>query len=169
MKKSVYYEEYRTLKKKYLKIKHQYGGSNNLKIISSDFNNNSMMDAKLTKTIAPNIEWSGVPEGTNNLLLLCYDPDAHKTWIHWLVYNIDPKTNKLIKNHYENGFNSFNNLGYGGPQPPAGTLHHYHFALYALNKKIIFENILYKYNEIKDLIKNNIIRETEIVGLYKKI
>src|ERR687883_2031051 len=36
--------------------------------------------------VPPELEWSDVPEGTRELVLLCVDPDAPRgTFLHWLV------------------------------------------------------------------------------------
>jgi phosphatidylethanolamine-binding protein (PEBP) family uncharacterized protein len=40
---------------------------------------------------SPAFAWSGVPEGTQSLLLVCDDPDAPRgTFRHWAAYNIPP-------------------------------------------------------------------------------
>jgi Raf kinase inhibitor-like YbhB/YbcL family protein len=50
--------------------------------------------------ISPPVEWSGVPEATQSLLLVVYDLDAGadlgasvpQGFVHWVVYNIPPST-----------------------------------------------------------------------------
>lgn len=40
--------------------------------------------------VSPALQWSGVPDGTVELVLLCEDPDAPSgTFLHWLVTGID--------------------------------------------------------------------------------
>lgn len=179
-----YYDKYIKYKTKYLNLKEEnkYGGNGNTSFIisSKSFNNNERMDIAYTRygiNSIPEIEWKNVPSNTEELLLLCYDPDAkdvkgvEKTWIHWFVTNIDPKTTTLIDGHYTKRMNSFGNEGYDGPHPPKGTgIHHYHFKLYALKKSIttiINDNKKYDYEEIIELIKDKKNGETEIVGLYE--
>ena len=41
--------------------------------------------------VSPPLEWSGVPDTAEELLLLCEDPDAPGgPFLHWLVTGIDP-------------------------------------------------------------------------------
>jgi phosphatidylethanolamine-binding protein (PEBP) family uncharacterized protein len=43
--------------------------------------------------VSPALEWSGVPAGTAELLLLCEDIDAPSgNFAHWLVTGIDPES-----------------------------------------------------------------------------
>jgi Raf kinase inhibitor-like YbhB/YbcL family protein len=95
--------------------------------------------------VSPALKWSGVPEGTRSLALLVHDPDAPtgSGWWHWVVYNIpagttslaagsgDPKKN-LMPAGVTQARNDYGMVGYGGPCPPPGKPHHYHFRLYAL-------------------------------------
>jgi Raf kinase inhibitor-like YbhB/YbcL family protein len=48
--------------------------------------------------VSPPLHWTGVPEGTQSLVLIVDDPDAPdpahatRTWVHWLLYDIPPGT-----------------------------------------------------------------------------
>jgi Raf kinase inhibitor-like YbhB/YbcL family protein len=95
--------------------------------------------------LSPALTWSGVPAGTRSFALLMYDPDAPtgSGWWHWLLYNLpasltslpagagDPHKNLLPAGALQ-GRTDFGTPGYGGPCPPPGKPHHYHFWLYAL-------------------------------------
>jgi Raf kinase inhibitor-like YbhB/YbcL family protein len=79
-----------------------------------------------------------IPEQTQSLVLIVADQDAPNHWIHWLVFNIPPTTQK-VKAHEipEGGIEGLannNTFGYEGPCPRyfKGT-HHYTFTLYALD------------------------------------
>lgn len=176
-KRNAYYEKYLELKKLYLNMKYQLGGITQFQIMTDSFENKELMNVKYTKYGAneiPNIWWTGVPKGTDNLLLLCYDeeaiPVAGKVWIHWFVYNIDSSTSKLVKGHYEEGCNSFEKNNYGGPRPPKNTgIHKYRFKLFALNEKIMFEKKCYEYEDIIKRIKGKVVKTTEIIGLYERV
>lgn len=122
----------------------------------------------------PDISWSDVPNGTKELLLICYDPDAKsvagKIWVHWLVTAIDPKTNKLTNNRYYVMKNSFDDEKYDGPKPPSGTgVHNYHFKIIALDKYQNFDiNKAYDYDDVIKKINGHVLEESEIVGTYVK-
>ena len=85
----------------------------------------------------PPLAWSGVPNHVTTLAVVMEDTDAH--FLHWVLYGIDPKASSLpsAQGAIETR-NDFNKLGYGGPCPPAGAVHHYVFTLYALPGKIGF-------------------------------
>ena len=95
--------------------------------------------------VSPALAWSNAPEGTRSFALLVHDPDAPtgSGWWHWLVYNIPAGTSSLAAgagDAHKNllpagavqGRTDFGTAGYGGPCPPPGKPHHYHFRLYAL-------------------------------------
>jgi Raf kinase inhibitor-like YbhB/YbcL family protein len=91
----------------------------------------------------PAFLWSGVPEGTAALLLVCDDPDAPRgTFHHWAAYNIPPEWRGLEPaGGHPRGFreavNDFGKPGYGGPCPPHGDRpHRYLFRLSALKAPI---------------------------------
>ncbi len=143
----------------------QMGGSE-LGLTSDDIKEGEMMEEQFIKH-QPSISWSKTPDDTRDLLFLCYDPDANnKTWIHWFVYNINPKLRDPDSGI--NGVNSFGNNRYDGPHPPQGSVHHYHFKLFALNKKMLFNPMKqYEYEEIMKKIDEYIITSEEIVCLYE--
>jgi hypothetical protein len=97
------------------------------------------------KNLSPALFWSGVPAGTKSFALMVHDPDAPtgSGFWHWIVYNIpaeavsipaeagDPKKRGLPTGAVQ-GRSDFGTPGYGGPCPPPGKPHHYHFRLFAL-------------------------------------
>jgi Raf kinase inhibitor-like YbhB/YbcL family protein len=95
--------------------------------------------------LSPALTWSGEPEGTRSFALLVHDPDAPtgSGWWHWILYNIPAGTHSLAAGAGDarkgllpagsvQGRSDFGTPGYGGPCPPPGAPHHYHFVLYAL-------------------------------------
>ena len=77
--------------------------------------------------ISPPLMWSGVPAGTQELALICDDPDApRQTWVHWVLYKLPADTPGLAAEvphdaHLKTpagalqGINSWPKTGYGGP------------------------------------------------------
>ncbi len=85
----------------------------------------------------PPLEWSGVPEGSAELILTLLDPDAPQgVFTHWTVYAISPDAEGLPQGRAPataaEGINDFGDVGYGGPCPPEGESHRYIFTLAAL-------------------------------------
>ena len=77
------------------------------------------------ENISPPVEWSGLPSGTQQLVLICHDPDAPlvRGFTHWTIYNIGPTVTGLAEaggSKFTQGMNSTDNLGYTGSAPPNG-------------------------------------------------
>ena len=73
--------------------------------------------------VSPPLEWSGLPEGTREVALICDDPDAPmpEPFVHWVVYKISAASAWFPEGNAGGalkGRNSFARMGYGGPMPP---------------------------------------------------
>src|SRR5260221_12274696 len=96
-----------------------------MKLQSSDFSHEGIIPNKFTcdgQDISPDLSWTGVPEGTQSLALICDDPDAPMgTWDHWIVFNISPQTTHFPQSIIsfpkgtQFGKNSWGRQDYGGP------------------------------------------------------
>lgn len=119
----------------------------------------------------PPLEFRDVPGDAKSLVLIVDDPDAPmKTWIHWTIWNIDPKTMEISENSSPKdaveGITSSGRRGYNGPCPPSGT-HRYFFKLFALDKMLeLNPNSLA--GDIENTIKGHVMQKAELIGLYKK-
>ena len=159
------------------------GGSMSLTVRSSAFDNNTRIPEKYTgdgQDISPPLTWSGVPEGTKELALICDDPDAPmaEPWVHWVIYKLPPDCTGLPENVPKTGTltsptgglqgaNSWGKLGYGGPAPPPGPVHHYHFKLYALDAPLNLGPGADK-KKLLDAMKGHTLAEGEFVGTYQR-
>lgn len=112
---------------------------------STAFNDHDLMPDRLSRSggnASPPLQWSGVPEGAAELVLLCEDPDAGaEPFLHWLVTGIDPSTTEVAEGEVppygEERTNGFGTEGWGGPQPPIGDEpHRYFFHLYAVRQPL---------------------------------
>jgi Raf kinase inhibitor-like YbhB/YbcL family protein len=108
---------------------------------SSAFSDHDLIPERYSKlggNVSPPLEWSGVPDDTRELVLICEDPDAPRgTFLHWALTGIEPQTSAIGENETPPGAraarNGFGDAGWGGPRPPAGDpAHRYFFRLYAL-------------------------------------
>lgn len=146
----------------------------NMQISSPAFQHNGRIPALYTcdgKNISPPLAISDVPETAQSLVLISDDPDAPVgTWVHWLVWNIDPKTTEIAEHTAPagaiEGTTSFGNVGYGGPCPPSGT-HRYFFKLYALDIRLDLPKSTDK-KALEEAMKDHILAKAEIIGLYSR-
>lgn len=125
---------------------------------------------------SPPLNWSGVPEETKSLALICEDPDAPQgIFSHWVYYNIPPQVNQLPEDvlpvRYpqiggEQGTNDFNRIGYGGPCPPEDT-HRYFFKLYALDTVLKMDSGARK-ERLEEAMKGHVLAEGELIGVYAR-
>ena len=145
-----------------------------MKIISSTFNHGGNIPEKYTckgLDINPPLEFKEVPEGTKSLVLIMHDPDAPAgDWVHWLLWNIDPKITSIEENSIPKdsvpGTTSFGDAKYGGPCPPSGT-HHYVFEFYALNTKLGLKEGS-TIDQLNDAMGSYILEKAELIGLFSK-
>ena len=122
--------------------------------------------------ISPPLKINEIPENTVSLVLIMDDPDAMgavgKIWVHWVVWNIDPKSCDFKENstpkYCSEGKTDFGEIGYGGPAPPDKE-HTYVFKLYALDQKLDIVKGSTK-QEIELSMKNHIVEETILQGRF---
>jgi Raf kinase inhibitor-like YbhB/YbcL family protein len=145
-----------------------------LKLSSRAFGNNTMIPATYTcdgDDIAPPLTIEGVPEKARSLALIVDDPDAPAgTWVHWVVWNMEPKTVEITEGSVppgaQQGMNDFRTREYGGPCPPSGT-HRYFFKLYALDSLLNLEKGATK-AALEHAMKGHILAQAQIIGLYRR-
>ncbi len=125
------------------------------------------------KDISPPLGWSGVPEKTREIALICDDPDAPtpKPWVHWVAYKI-PAASPGLKEGSAGGAlegrNDFGKNAYGGPMPPPGHgTHHYHFKIYALDAELNLKAGATKEQLLKAM-EGHILGEGRLVGTYER-
>jgi len=156
------------------KIQNNLPIKTNMKITSAAFNHNQKIPSKYTcdgENVNPPFQFLDVPDDAKSLVLIVDDPDApSKTWVHWVVYNINPQTSEVKENSVPQdgieGITDFGKPGYGGPCPPSGT-HRYFFKLYALHTELdLPQNATKKMVEQK--MQGHIIDRTELIGLYSR-
>lgn len=145
-----------------------------LKVSSSAFDNNGNIPQKYTcdgKDVNPALKIENVPAEAKSLALIVDDPDAPMgIWVHWVVWNIDPKISEIKENSVPKdsvqGINDFRKHDYGGPCPPSGT-HRYFFKLYALDTLLNLNPNSSK-ADLEKAMKGHIIAQSQIIGLYRR-
>jgi len=145
-----------------------------MEITSPAFKNNGNIPAKYTcdgENINPLLEFKNIPQDTKSLALIVDDPDAPaKTWVHWVVWNIDPGTTRIPENakigDAVEGITDFGKPGYGGPCPPSGT-HRYFFKLFALDTELDLDPSSGA-RDLANAMEGHIIESAELIGLYAR-
>ena len=143
-----------------------------LKISSPAFRHNGHIPPKYTcdgSDINPPLLIENIPPGVKSLALIVDDPDAPRgTWVHWVMWNIASDIHTIEENTVplgaSEGVNDFRKRNYGGPCPPSGT-HRYFFKLYALDTKLTLNTNTTK-ADLERAMKNHIIAQSEVIGLY---
>lgn len=122
--------------------------------------------------LSPPLEWSGLPDDTAEVALICDDPDAPtpEPFVHWVLYGLPPDTRRLEEDTRQGvaGTNDWGESGYGGPQPPAGHgTHHYRFRVYALDQELGLPAGAGT-EELLEAMRDHVLDQGELVGTYAR-
>jgi len=144
-----------------------------MRIASSAFAEGALIPKQYSKSGAskiPLLTFEDVPKTAGSLVLIVDDPDAPKgTFNHWLVYNLDPKTNHIGENGVPSpGFQGKNDYGesnYGGPGPPSGE-HRYFFKLYALDSMLSLPPGANR-QQLDDAMEDHVVEKALLMGRFQ--
>lgn len=154
-----------------------------LSLISTAFSDGSEIPKLYTcqgDDISPPLAWSGVPEGTQSLVLIVDDPDApdpaapQRVWVHWVLFNLPADSTGLpqavspgaLPEGTQEGLNDWERTGYGGPCPPVGR-HRYFHKLYALDTRLEGLATPTK-REVEAAMRGHVLAEAVLLGTYQK-
>jgi hypothetical protein len=144
------------------------------RISSPAFMNGGRIPKKYTcdgENVAPPIEWSGAPEGSKSVAIICEDPDAPSgTFTHWVLYDVPVSKHRLAEGTEMGtvGVNDFGVRGFGGPCPPSNdAAHHYAFHVYALDTDSLGPPGLSK-DAAREAMNGHVLAEGELTGIYKR-
>jgi Raf kinase inhibitor-like YbhB/YbcL family protein len=147
-----------------------------IEVWSSAFGSGATIPKKHTgegQDVSPPLTWSGLPQGTKEIAIICDDPDAptQKPFVHWVLYKIPADRTGLPEGATEGvleGKNDFGGWGYGGCMPPRGHgVHHYHFKVYALDAELDAPEGLGK-EELLSAMEGHVLDEGELIGIYER-
>jgi Raf kinase inhibitor-like YbhB/YbcL family protein len=155
-------------------------------ITSSAFAADQPIPQKYTgdgQDVSPPLAWSNVPAGTRELALVCDDPDAPtpEPWVHWVIYklpadasglpeHVPPRARPATPRGALQGRNSWttgSTIGYRGPAPPPGKVHHYRFHVYALDAPLPLDPELDK-KRLLAAMQGHILGEGVLTGTYRR-
>jgi Raf kinase inhibitor-like YbhB/YbcL family protein len=147
-----------------------------MELRSEAFADNTPIPRRHTKdgqNLSPPLRWSPPPAGTQELMLLCEDPDAPSgRFLHWLVTGIDPQTRGVDTGRLpaagEPHTNDFGERGWGGPMPPSGDrAHRYVFRLYALAEHVDVPQHA-SADQVHRLVDQRQTASGTMIGLYQR-
>ncbi len=164
-----------------------------MRITSSAFSSGGQIPTKYTadgENISPPLTIENIPDNTASLVIIMDDPDAPgSTFTHWLLWNIvpplvgvpevEPVTSINIPENIppaeivevldtaRQGTNDFGEIGYGGPSPPPGSPHHYHFTAYALDTLLDLEPGATR-DQLEAAMKGHVLDQAVLVGVYQR-
>ena len=153
-----------------------------LSLTSAGFKDGAAIPAQFTcdgANESPPLTWGDAPDNTASYALIIEDPDAPGgTYIHWVLYDIPATTHALPQglpkdptlstpSGAKQGRTSFKTVGYGGPCPPKGPAHHYHFTLVALDKTLGLEPGATR-DRVVDAMRGHELARGELVGTYAR-
>ena len=149
-----------------------------MKISSSAFQDGAPIPSKYScdgQRINPPLEFSGVPENTQSLVLIMDDIDVPRSnrpdgiWNHWLLCNIPPDTRLIAEN--EAPGTSLQTTGgereYQGPCPPSGE-HRYVFRLFALREPLDIDPNTARRDDVLRAMEGKIIARAELTGTFRR-
>jgi len=122
------------------------------------------------ENVSPPLDFSGVPGDAAELVVLVEDPDAPRgTFVHWVVWGIDPHATALgageVPSGAVEGRNGFGKRGYGGPCPPKGTPHRYVFSVFAADGRPALSEDA-SADEVKHALAGHVTGSGTLVGRY---
>jgi hypothetical protein len=150
---------------------------------SAAFPDQGVIPARYTcegQDVSPPLAWSGVPPGTESLVLIVDDPDApdpsapKTVWVHWVVYNIPAPLDRLaegaspgsLPDGAREGLNDWKQPGYRGPCPPIGR-HRYFHKLYALDAMLPDMGPITR-KQLETAMESHVLGTAELMGTYQR-
>lgn len=122
--------------------------------------------------VAPPLEWTAPPPGTQELALIVEDPDAPgaEPFCHWLVWGLAPQQGKILEGEVPPrvGKNSHQNSEWLLPEPPTDDgPHDYVFQLFALDLPLALMPGAGRAELVKAM-KGHIIGVAVLTGTYER-
>jgi Raf kinase inhibitor-like YbhB/YbcL family protein len=143
-----------------------------IQLTSTAFTEGSTIPKQYTcdgKNLSPQLAWTGLPQGTQTLVLIVDDPDAPgRTFVHWVLYDIPGNTIGLsegVQGIGVTGTNDSRRTSYSGPCPPSGPAHRYYFKLYALDQALKLAPGATK-ADVEKTMKGHILSWGQLMGKY---
>ena len=151
-------------------------GKGGFALSSAAFADGKPLDPSFTAdeedAVAPPLEWTAPPPGTQELVLIVEDPDAPapEPFCHWLVWGLPGQKGQILEGETPPrvGKNSFGNSEWLLPDPPTGhDSHDYVFQLFALDLPLTLMPGA-KREELLAEIEGHVLAVALLTGTYKR-
>lgn len=116
-------------------------GKSGFTLTSAAFRDKGELDPSFTAieddAVAPPLEWTAPPPGTQELVLVVEDADDGK--VHWLVWGLKAQKGALFEGETppRTGKNAHGNSEWLLPDPPEGETRHYLFQIFATDLPLV--------------------------------
>jgi Raf kinase inhibitor-like YbhB/YbcL family protein len=131
------------------------------------------------KNISPGFTWEDPPISSKSFALSIVDPHpVAKNWVHWFVTDIPFRERSMLEGASRTHElppgckelrNTYNEMGYGGPQPPPGSgVHPYVATLYALNVASLGLKADTTLKEFLRAIEGKVIDQATMTGTFEQ-
>lgn len=122
--------------------------------------------------LRPPLSFNEIPPGTEGLVLIMEDPDAPGgPFTHWLIWNMEHdafgNADPTRDPHAVSGRNGFGEIGYAGPNPPAGERHRYYFHLYALDTMLEELPVGASREQLMSAMADHVLERADLMGTYQ--
>ena len=123
------------------------------------------------ENVNPPLRIENVPPGVKSIALIFDDQDAPRgTYVHWILWNIDPRTKEITEKSIPEGaiqgVNDFRKQNYGGPCPPTRP-HRYAFKIYILDTLLDLHPNSAK-PDLEKAMEGHILGQAQLKGTYKR-
>ena len=151
-------------------------GKGGFALSSAAFENGGELDPCFTAdeedAVAPPLEWTAPPPGSQELVLIVEDADSPtpEPFCHWLVWGLAPQKGQLLEGEVPPrvGKNSYRNSEWLLPDPPTGhEAHDYVFQLFALDLPLTLMPGATR-DELVEAMEGHVIGMAILTGTYAR-
>ena len=146
-----------------------------MRLTSPAFGDGEAIPARYSEkglNLLPPLVIEGAPPEARSLAVVIEDPDSPlgAEVTHWLAWNIPPETRHLdavaLPEDCRVGTDTFDKVGYTGPNPPEGR-HHYRFRLLALDTELALESGAAR-SAFDRAIGDHVLAEADLTGIFER-
>jgi Raf kinase inhibitor-like YbhB/YbcL family protein len=127
------------------------------------------------ENISPALAWSGLPEGTVELVLILEDPDSPGgTHVHWALYGLNPASGGIEEGKVPagavGGKNDYGRTDWSGPCPPSSTAkpRRYIFTLLALSEPSGLGEGASPRKDLPYALSGKVLAQAQLTGKYAR-